>query len=93
MDGGAERSVLIIRGRLLGSRAGLGSLRGHASLKSLENVMAELVLHALLHATLLGAYRMIPREVEWIMTVLNFDFSLLLDLCKKAQPMQPCEVL
>lgn len=36
---------------------------------------------------------MIPREVEWIMTVLNFDFSLLLDLCKKAQPMQPCEVL
>uniref|UniRef100_A0A0D9Z161 Uncharacterized protein n=1 Tax=Oryza glumipatula TaxID=40148 RepID=A0A0D9Z161_9ORYZ len=92
MDGGAERSVLIIRGRLLGdalialSNAG-GCTCGGFKGRRLEEQRCPQV------ATLLGAYRMIPREVEWIMTVLNFDFSLLLDLCKKAQPMQPCEVL
>uniref|UniRef100_A0A0E0K7V4 Uncharacterized protein n=1 Tax=Oryza punctata TaxID=4537 RepID=A0A0E0K7V4_ORYPU len=35
-------------------------------------------------ATLLGAYRIIPGEAEWMMTKLNFDPSLLLNLCKKA---------
>uniref|UniRef100_A0A0E0NNR4 Uncharacterized protein n=2 Tax=Oryza TaxID=4527 RepID=A0A0E0NNR4_ORYRU len=86
MDGGAERSVLIIRGRLLGATVGGAAVpAGGTSFGSAPRGETK--------ATLLGAYRMIPREVEWIMTVLNFDFSLLLDLCKKAQPMQPCEVL